>query len=612
MPIGWYPRSANKKDLYVYLNTLSSDNSSLYASAKSLVNINGIIDNPKEGIFYDSIEFLKSAALSERTKEINFLKSKGYDIPVSKDFDYIGFIKILNEQIADFNNFKTRIEIEKNRRGVKGPGSHSYTQAMGSYTGAIMRQLQGGPRKMTTIAGVVRSSLIKIAKEKLKGITDINQISSILGMMQSQLMPQLTKELTKDGSLAVAAGIKKEYTNEKGNIIKQQAIEDLIKQTDLYKQIFENSSEQELTSIANNILNKYSITLSKKAKNILRKTAQNLPKIKNSKKIDWTAVLKETNYNQYLKGLSAEDIYTYSFERNTGMGGEAQNYIDSIKQSLITSWSGGQGGKADTVSLVGNIVLKENNKISSNFLEGVVGNITNKTQSHFQEINNKIRDAYLNIDKELQIISEENEKMENSFILHTSVKDYMTTQREDSFSGFQGGNYQGLDIIDSIATLSESGFSSADIDWLKVCLLNTADAAVGGGNREALETYLSVFASMLLFDDGALIAQQAKNNLSLTNLSVLHLFMLNGVYVPASFLMSTIASRLEASAADASKAVKVNINPGAINFAEQLTNLSENEVWNYHRWEAIREIQIAAMKVRIDFLASFNQIINAL
>ena len=73
MPIGWYPRSANKKDLYVYLNTLSSDNSSLYASAKSLVNINGTIDNPKEGIFYDSIEFLKSAALSERAKEINFL-----------------------------------------------------------------------------------------------------------------------------------------------------------------------------------------------------------------------------------------------------------------------------------------------------------------------------------------------------------------------------------------------------------------------------------------------------------------------------------------------------------------------------------------------------------
>ena len=118
---------------------------------------------------------------------------------------------------------------------------------------------------------------------------------------------------------------------------------------------------------------------------------------------------------------------------------------------------------------------------------------------------------------------------------------------------------------------------------------------------------------MLLFDDGVLIAQQAKNNLSLTNLSVLHLFMLNGIYVPASFLMSTIASRLEASAADASKAVKVNINPGAINFAEQLANLSkEPGVWNYHRWEAIREIQIAAMKVRIDFLAGFNQVINSL
>ena len=612
MAIGWYPRSANKKDLYVYLNTLSSDNSSLYSAAKSLVNINGIINNPEEGEFKKSLDFLKEAALSERSKEINFLRSKGYDIVVDKNFDYKNFIKLLNEQIVDFNNFRTRLEIEKNRYGVKGTGSHSYTQAMGSYVGAIKRQLEGGTRRMKTISGVVRSSLIKLAKENLKGVSDINQISSILGMMQSQLMPQLTRELTKDGSLMEAAGIKQDFLNKKSNTINQRAVENIIKQTDLYKQIFENSSEQELITIANNIINKYSITLSNKAKKALRKSAANLPKIKNSKKIDWTKVLNETDYNKYLKDFKAEDIYTYSFERNTGMGGEAQNYIDSIRQSLITSWSGGQGGKADTVSLIGNIVLKENNKISNNFLNDVVGNITNKTQSHFQEINEKIREAYLNIDKELQIISEENAKLENAFILHTSVKDYMTTGRGDSFSGFQGGTYQGLDIMDSIATLSEVGFSSADIEWLKVCLLNTAEAAVGAGNKESLETYLSIFASMLLFDDGALIAQQASNNLALSNLDVLHLFMLNGIYVPASYIMKTIAIKLSNAAEDATKAIKTTISPGSVNFSAELAELTKQEVWNYHRWEAIRETQIAAMKVRIDFLASFKDLINNL
>lgn len=609
---GWYPRSANTTDLYVYLNSLSGDNSNLYNAAKSLISAQGIIDNPKEGYFLQSLNFLKTAAASERAKEINFLRNKGYDIIVDENFNYLDFIKKINQQISDEKEFIRRIEIEKNRFGKQGEGSHSYTQAMGSYVMSIKRQLEGGKRRMTRISGVVRSALIKLAKQKLKNVSSIDEIAGILGMMQSQLMPLLTQQMTNDGSLFEAAGIKKEFINPKSNTINQAAVEDLIKKTDIYKQIFEKSSTSELEMMAKNLLSKYSTTLTNEAKKVLRKVAKKeLESYKNKKGYNWVKIAKEFDLTPYLKDLNADNLYTYTFEKNTGMGGEGQNYIDLIKQNFITSWTGSAGGKADTVSLYGNMVLTENKKISDTFLNNIVGNITNKTQSHFQEINNEMQRAYSTIDKELQILSKDSNELKNAFLLHTSVKDYMTTGT-DSFKGFKGGEYQGLSIIESLSSLSEAGFSSVDIDWLRVCLLNTAEEAVGGSNKSSLERYISVFASMLLFDDGAIIAQQASENLKLTNLNVLHLFMLNGIYVPASYIMETIAEKLSSSAIDAENAIKVNISPGGVNFEEELENLTNQEVWNYHRWRSISNTQIEAMEVKIKFLLDFKDLINNL
>ena len=153
-----------------------------------------------------------------------------------------------------------------------------------------------------------------------------------------------------------------------------------------------------------------------------------------------------------------------------------------------------------------------------------------------------------------------------------------------------------------------------EIDWLKTCLVNTASSSIGAGNKPNLEKYFSIFATMLLFDDGATIAEEVTKNLPLSSLNVLHLFPVNGIYVPSSYVMSTIAIHLQNwfqnNVSDKeSQSVSTTISPGSINFSAVLSSLAEQKVWNAARWRAVRDQQISAMSVRIRFLANFRSLI---
>lgn len=225
------------------------------------------------------------------------------------------------------------------------------------------------------------------------------------------------------------------------------------------------------------------------------------------------------------------------------MGGEARIYRDL--EGMVTSWLGGSGGKADVLSYsIGEVEITETRqqKIDSS-IQNIIENINTKTQSEFSKVNTEISKSYQALENSLEEISKELGELQQAFIIHNNVKDYYSTATSD-FRGFSGGTYGGLSLLDSLSALSSAGFSMADIDWLRVCLVNTASESIGASNKSALERYFSLFATMLLFDDGATIAQEAAKNLSFSSLNVLHLFPVNGIYVPASYVMKTVANSL--------------------------------------------------------------------
>ena len=605
----WYPE-AKASDHYVFLNTLKKDNPSLQAAAQALLKVNGQIEDfQQEAHLEKALTFLEKAANSEKSKEINFLRSKG--IEVSEKTNFLELIKLINEAIIGLDELKRRIEVEQNRTDIKGKGAYSYTQGMGSYIKSALRQLQGQSKERDTIAGVVRSSLIR-ATNSLHGSLDIEQIATIIGASQSQIMAAITEELQEDGLQGNV--VKEKYLNKDGSI-NQPAVEKLIKQTKVYQDNFSIKSEKkknELKMIANNICSKYSLILSSKAKNEIKKNFNDLPK-NSQNKIDWKNIMLDSRMMSSLNDLDSEDLYTFNFERNTGMGGEARIYQDL--RDNIPQWVGGSGGKIDVFAyVIGEAQVKEkkDKKKIEAALQQISENITQKTQSEFEKVGQKISDAYENIESVLQKISQELGELQQSFILHNNIKDYYSTAQTNKFDGFDGGTWGGLSFVDSIAALSEVGFPTSDLDWLKTCLVNTASMALGASNKENLEKYLSLFATMVLFDDGITIAQDTQKNFQNTSLNVLHLFPVNGVYVPSSYVMSQIANSLRQW--QSSDAAKVKINPGNVNFSQELKNMSteENHIYGPPRWRAISDKQIAAMSIRIKFLANFNNIINDL
>ena len=113
----WYPSSANKENLYVYLNTLQTDNPGLYSAAKALINANSHGDAENGFKIESALQFLDAAASNEAVKEINFLRYRLGDNVLSEimDGDMINYPKMIakiNEANKTLNKFQ--IELARN------------------------------------------------------------------------------------------------------------------------------------------------------------------------------------------------------------------------------------------------------------------------------------------------------------------------------------------------------------------------------------------------------------------------------------------------------------------------------------------------------------------
>lgn len=613
----WYP-SANVTDHYVFLSTLDEDNPNLYSAAETLLTLNPNLSEDPQLDFENALKFLRKAAESERQKEIAFLNKHG--LQVSNEKSYGELIEKINEACVGIAEYRARVAEEINRRGIEGEGAWSYTQGFAGYIEPARKQLnQEASRKMTTVAGVVRSSLIKMFGEIRNDLT-INQLAAIIGTTQSFVMGELTETLGGANAKSIKL---KSFLSKDGKTINQSKVEELIRGTKAYKQIIENSNNKvdALREYADNVLSKFGVVLAKPVREAIKKAAGrdssgkvNLPrKIKDGKDIgiDWGAITKDAQgYADILALFPPENRYIINVKGNTGMGGEARIFAD-IKNAFTSDnakWIGGRGGKIDVAVLEVTDTLKTDDVMFS--WDRITNLITQNTQSQFDEVGEKFIDEYKELDSILATAQKEQEELAKSFIIHENIKDYASTTNKD-FKGFEGGKgYSGFQFIEAIAALQEAGFSSANIDFLETCFVNTAIEAIGADNKEGLERYFSLFATMLLFDDGKTIAEEAAGNLALNSLNVLHLFPLNGIYVPSSVVMTKVANELERQAT--MEAAKVTIDTGAINFEEELKQLTKRKIFKEPRWQAVRNKQIKVMVTKIRFLANFSSLVDIL
>jgi hypothetical protein len=143
--------------------------------------------------------------------------------------------------------------------------------------------------------------------------------------------------------------------------------------------------------------------------------------------------------------------------------------------------------------------------------------------------------------------------------------------------------------------------------------MNLSKLALGHGLKGLIEDYLSIFAGMLMFDDLQNMALEATGKLTQGRIKQVHLYNVNGIYLPSSYILTKIYESLVASVGyiDSGKAAKVSISTGGAD--EVIAQYLQKKYWDGNNyvarypeiWEDTANKVIKGIDINITFLISF-------
>lgn len=323
--------------------------------------------------------------------------------------------------------------------------------------------------------------------------------------------------------------------------------------------------------------------------------------------------------DKLLKGLKR---ITVSSSTNTSHGliGELTDItIDRLNSRKIGDESATDVIRAGSVGLT---ITYNNNHINDQ-LDNVVEAIekSNKLiksgnkeliESTYKSMNEKIKESEEEIEKYLNKLNIQ----DDFFIYHDSVKTYKQTYQGISHA-LHGRRLSAFTYITELyAMTGELKYDKLTLpaqEWLEFIVMNLFTGGVAEEARNPLEKYLSIFAGLFMFDDAINIATEAvKNTQSTTNSQVksIHLFNVNQLYVPASFVLQSLYETLAKSATMLDNGAHVKIADAGSNAVKEEEN---GETKSYaKRWYNVSDAVKTATKVNIVFLSSFLETIRDL
>lgn len=238
------------------------------------------------------------------------------------------------------------------------------------------------------------------------------------------------------------------------------------------------------------------------------------------------------------------------------------------------------------------------------------------------EMNNKINELIK--EAENKIALQKDFKLDNIFIFHESLKLYSSaeTGRNKEGGGFGGRNISIMSYIDDLYSMSNSFSFPVSRDELGFLAINLMPGAAAAEQKDPLERYLSLYAGMVMFDDLTNMAQGAIASLVPYNqsntITQIHLYNLNGVYVPASMVLSYISDAVNNTSAliNSGYAAKATIKVPSNNqtYSNYLSARDTAETWvlTPEIWKEVAAENNLNTKVSITFLSAFTTFIEKL
>ena len=247
-------------------------------------------------------------------------------------------------------------------------------------------------------------------------------------------------------------------------------------------------------------------------------------------------------------------------------------------------------------------------------------------------MNKEIENALKNLDQYL----EDQDDEQKAFIIHDSDKYYYSIeqgfegayhkQEHRRIGGFGGRTMSILNYIDTMSNLSQN--FGIDYSNLYFVALNLGPYTAGNGtsaqaNLEELFTYA---AGMIMFDDVAIAVKESLKELSFSNITNIHLYQLQGLFFPSSYILEQTANYLAGCDYDETDAAVAQIQTSMSIYAPGYENLYEQGSKEYKTvdnalkrfitydetttWNTIKNEVSAQTKVSIHFFLNFQNFIS--
>lgn len=516
----------------------------------------------------------------------------------------------LNGDISSFlnrlrGNFKDIADVKENQYALQIQNTVMHIL---SSTG-FLNQISDG----VSFAAIASALLVEleqqVQKEIDKNMDKENQNKDLASIIETDFLPEIEKRYIRQ-------------INQRDKLMGpvQRAIAD-IGSLD-FTRIVQNSKE---------LLGLKSLDLNTDA---LKKNADKIRKRDSRVKNDWIKNIRNTlGANKALKKNLNLLEFSISGSVNT-QHGSINEYIGSIFDNgrnvngkgaidILTatiSWEAGINNQAmDFLLNDMSTAITE-----STFDDPTIGASVKDTREQLATMNEKIREAIRVAEKQIRGLEDMN--LDQIFVYHETLKLYssMETGRNphNSFGGREMGILKYIDYMASSAVSSDSALV-ASRDELAFLGLNLMSGTIGAEARGPLEKYFSMYAGMLMFDDVTNMALEVVNSVSGNNsktnngITQIHLYNLNGVYVPASMLLTYVADTVNGAGAivDSGLAAQAHISVPKTNDAYNawLARKQDGDGRLYpDDWRAVANEQATNTKVSITFMASFLKFIQNL
>lgn len=602
-----------------------------------------------------AVDFIQKIAQHERTKEISavqaYCQKSKIDFPAFKDklnpkfaledpeTFYLTLTKLINEARLGTERYLDELKrIKANAEGAKTKLSDYFTNdaryRVAGDARSFLRKLIGNyqENKNTddTYAQKLQEIVLDIINEtigeKIDSAEDFAAIGvAILADIEAKAQKKLEENGLNDFTELIENDMLKEIKDTYLKEISQQKKEE---QT-VIQQALNNYDKNGFDRIIRNVKDIFGITTLDKNSNEYQKQLIEIKKQASRRSKDTKqerqAVSKIRNKIKNRKMReNFQQINFTKLDYKTQHGNAQELVVSFFEENGLTV--GKRGSATDILSVFCNYEIKPNDKIIENFLEEIGDELNNiylndDSSANNRDLRKSISTMNENIDVVIAKLEEKLKELNNNnlgdfFIFHESLKLYSSIEtgvnKKFGKSGFGGRNMNILSYIDfMLSACDAAGISTpANRELLIFLALNLSEMAIGQGNSDPLAKYFSIFAGLLMFDDVVNMAKEATQELPESSIKQVHLYNLNGVYVPASMVLSYVSDALQLGAQEATYAATASIDS---NGATKAINDWENpEHLRPEHWQEMGAAAASGTKVKIAFMSAFLSFIEKL